>query len=313
MTLRVVFLGNSQSVFSNRHFRALLDTPCELVGVVDAPASKRGSTNPTLEDAPPFPQTARQQGTPVFEPDSPNEAGIVATMRDLSPDLLVAVGYPNILKEDILSAPRIVAANFHASLLPAYRGKHPVFWALRHGERTAGLTVHVMDPGIDTGDILYQVSVRTRKEDTVGALYERIMDRSLKLAGQLVSDAEGERWPRKAQTEVGASYFSSVSEEDFRLDWSMDAETLRRWITITPGKCFTSLAGQPVFVTGAKRVPSHGPASPGELVALGRTRCTIAAGTDAVSIRSARVEGGEERPASLLCRELGLRVGDSLG
>jgi len=313
VTPRVVFLGNSQSVFSNRHFRALLETPCELVGVVDAPPSRRGSTNPTPEDTPPFTQTARRQGTPALEPDDPNEPGFVAAMRDLSPDLFVAVGYPNILKVDILSVPHIVAANFHASLLPAYRGKHPVFWALRHGERTAGLTVHVMDPGIDTGDILYQVRVRTRKDDTVGTLYDRIMDKSVKLVEQLVRDAPDESWSRQKQSEPGASYFSSVSEEDFRLDWRMDASTIRRWIAITPGKCFSHLAGQQTFFTGAEEVPSPAGASPGELVAIGRTHCTIAAGVRAVRIRRARVGGAEERPAARLFRELGLSVGDRVG
>ena len=74
-----------------------------------------------------------------------------------------------------------------------------------------GLT-HVMDPGIDTGDILYQVSVRTRKDDTVGTLYDRIMGKSLGLVGQLVRDAEGEQLSRQAQPEDGASYFSSISD-----------------------------------------------------------------------------------------------------
>jgi methionyl-tRNA formyltransferase len=170
-----------------------------------------------------------------------------------------------------------------------------------------------MDPGIDTGDILYQISVRTRKDDTVGTLYDRIMGKSLGLVGQLVRAAEGEQLSRQPQPEYGASYFSSVSEEDFRLDWSKDAESLRRWIAITPDRCFTHLAGRRVFVTGAETNSSHGPASPGELVALGRTHCTIAAGTDAVRIRSARVEGGEEHPAAQLCRELGLKPGERLG
>ncbi len=76
-------------------------------------------------------------------------------MAALCPDMFVAVGYTDLLRAPLLAVPRILAANFHASLLPAYRGRHPVFWALRHGERWAGLTVHVMDEGFDTGDVLY--------------------------------------------------------------------------------------------------------------------------------------------------------------
>ena len=90
---------------------------------------------------------ARQRGVAIFEPESPNLLGFVEAMSDLSPDLFMAVGYTKLLKKRILSTPRIAAVNFHASPLPAYRGKHPVFWVLRGGECRSGLTVHVMDSG----------------------------------------------------------------------------------------------------------------------------------------------------------------------
>ena len=159
-----------------------------------------------------------------MEPSSPNLPEFVDAMRRLSPDLLIAAGYSQVLGEQILSIPRLLPVNFHASLLPAYRGKHPVFWALRNGERWAGLTVHVMDAGLDTGDILYQVRVRTRAQDSVATLYDRIMDRSVNLVGLLVKDAEEGTLGPRPQPEVGASYYSSVDEDDFRLDWTRDAE-----------------------------------------------------------------------------------------
>jgi methionyl-tRNA formyltransferase len=136
--------------------------------------------------------------------------------------MILAVGYPKILKQPVLSIPRLVPVNFHASLLPAYRGKHPVFWCLRNDERWSGLTVHVMDPGIDTGDILYQVRVPTRKNDTVHTLYDRIMVKSVKLVPRLVQDAESGVLIRTPQQEAGKSYFSSIREEDYRLCWSQD-------------------------------------------------------------------------------------------
>lgn len=314
MRLRVVFFGNSESVFSERHFEALRATACDLVAVVDVPPARRSSTNVrALTGALDFVEFARQQGIPAFEPSSPNLPEFVQAMRELEPDLFIAVGYMNLLKEAVLAVPRIVAANFHASLLPAYRGKHPVFWALRNGERYSGLTVHVMDAGIDTGDILYQVKVRTRQRDTVASLYDRIMERSQGLVARLVRGAERSKLRRRPQPQAGASYYSSVSQEDFRLDWSRDAEQLRRWIQTSPGQCFYDIAGQRVFFMDADtdkedRMPGL---SPGLLARIGGTACTVTAGRGALRLRRVRLGQGDEKSMPQVCRELGLRLGDS--
>jgi methionyl-tRNA formyltransferase len=316
MALRVVFFGNSESAFSNRHFQALWEAPCQVAGVVDVPPAKRSSTNTRPPgDLPNFLGLAREQGVVAFEPASPNLPEFVQAMRELEPDLFIAVGYMNLLKEDILSVPRILAANFHASLLPAYRGKHPVFWALRNGERWSGLTVHAMDAGLDTGDILYQVRVRTRKRDTVASLYDRIMERSLELVLRLIRDAGQGKLHRRPQSELGASYYSSVSPEDFKLDWARDAEQLRRWIQTSPGQCFCEVAGQRLFFMDADTQTLAGAdrPSPGDLIRIGRTGCTVAAGKDALRLGRARLGQGGEKSMAQLCRELGLRVGNSLG
>jgi methionyl-tRNA formyltransferase len=312
VTLRVLFFGNSQSVFSNRHFQALLETSSKLVGVVDVPPSKRTSTNPSQIDLASFVAVARQRQVPIFEPASPNLPEFVQAISALSPDLFLAVGYTNLLKEQVLSVPRLLAANFHASLLPAYRGKHPVFWALRHGERWAGLTVHMMDLGLDTGDILYQVRVRTRQRDSVATLYERIMERSVKLVRRLIEDAETGQLQPRPQLELGASYYSSVSEDDFRLDWSRDAEQLRRWIQTSPGQCFSDVGGHRLFFLDAAVVERTGDAPPGVLVQIGRTSCTVAAGVGALRLRRGRLSQQEEESLPRLCRDLGLKPGASL-
>lgn len=312
MALKVVFWGNSQSVFSSRHFGALLDVPCELVAVIDVPPAGRDSTNPLPAGLPNFAQVASQREIPVFSPNSPNEPDFVEQMRGLAPDLFLAIGYSLILKPPILAIPKLLAANFHASLLPQYRGKHPVFWTLRGGERWAGLTVHVMDPGIDTGDIIYQVKVRTRRDDTMASLYERIMDLSLGLIGRLVADAEKGTILRRSQAAGEGSYFSSTSEEDFRLDWTWPTEQLRRYIATTPGQCFATVAGQYLYLSQAEKARDEGAGAPGTLLKIGRTRCLVATGDGALWIGRARREAGQEQPMAALCRQLGLKAGDRL-
>ncbi len=311
--LRIIFFGNSQSVFSNRFFNPLLDTPCDLAGVVDVPPAKRQSTNPwTGSGKPSFVDTSRERGTPVFEPSNPNTPDFEETLAGLSPDLFLAAGYMFLLKPALLSIPRLLAVNLHASLLPAYRGKHPVFWALRNGERQAGLSAHVMDPHFDTGEVLYQVRVRTRKQDTVSSLYERIINKSVSLVPRLVTDVAKGSLPRIPQPQAGASYFSSVSDADFQLDLTRPAESLRRWIQTSPGECWRMVAGRRVYFFNAKVEPYSGTAVPGELIRLGRYSATLATGQDALTVRWVRPDGEDKRSLAAFCAKFGLKVGSIL-
>ena len=309
--LRLVFFGNSQSFFSNQFFFPLLDAPCDLVGVVDVPPIKRQSTNPwTASSLPSFVDEARTRGTPTFEPINPNTPDFIEKLTTLTPDLFLTAGYMFLLKPLLLSIPRIVAVNFHASLLPAYRGKHPVFWALRNGERMVGLTAHVMDPHFDTGDILYQVRVRTRKHDSVSSLYDRIIEKGVLLVPRLIADIRQGQLRRNPQPEAGTSYFSSVSGEDFHLDWTHSAESLRRWIQTSPGECWQMVGGRRVYFMDAVVIRYPGAMTPGELIHLGRYSTTLATGEDALAVRWVKPEGGDKLSFSLLCVELGLKVGD---
>jgi methionyl-tRNA formyltransferase len=308
-----------------------MESPCQIVAVVDVPSARRTSTNTRssgvttgFAEVPCFsPQrgdtdlrkgiaTARQLGIPVFEPSSPNLSEFVHAMVALEPDLCVAVGYMNVLKEPVLAVPRLLTVNFHASLLPAYRGKHPVFWALRNGERWSGMTVHVVDRGLDTGDILYQVKMRTRRDDTVASLYDRIMERSMWLPARLVQDAEQGRLHPRPQPERGASYYSSVHAEDFRLDWSLPAERLRRMIVTSPGQCFCDVAGHRLFFLDAEAVAAPDQSPAGTLVAVRRGSGVIRAGDVGLWVRRVKVDGAAAEAMPEDCRRIGLAVGDSL-
>jgi len=198
------------------------------------------------------------------------------------------------------------------SVLFTYRGKHPVFWCLRGGDRWSGLTVHVMDAEIDKGDILYQVRVRIRKDDTVSSLYERIMIKSVELVKRLIEDTENNALIRKPQIEEGASYYSSVTKEEFRLDWFGEAERLRRWITITPGECFSDIDEKRVYFIDAEIVKTDILSNPGKILCLGKTRGVITVGDGALSLRYVRIENSDEITFPELCRRLGYKQGDSV-
>ncbi len=312
MAVRVVFFGNSLSTFSARHFAALLDQPCKLVGVLDVPAAKRNTTNPLAADLLNFVEQARQWGIPSYQPANPNDPTFTAKLADLEPDLFLAAGYPIILKKEILAIPELVPVNFHASLLPDYRGKHPVFWALRNGEKWSGLTVHVMDSGIDTGDIIYQLKIRTRQDDSVGTLYQRIMDQSVDLVGKLIADAEHNSIPRRTQPKDAGSYFSSTTEEDFRIHWTWPAEKIERFITVTPGKCFAEIAGQRVYFLNAEIEDRVSTSAPGTLMNVGKKCAAVATGSGIISSSVVEIGCVETDSFAGFCRRKGFHPGDSL-
>ncbi len=312
MAVRVVFLGNSGSAFSAQHFNALLEVPCELVAVVDVPAAKQNTTNPLVAGLANFAAEADKKGIPFYQPSDPNTPTFTSELIKLKPDLYLAVGYPIILKKEILSVPDLLAVNFHASLLPDYRGKHPVFWALRNGEKWSGLTVHVMDRGIDSGDIIYQIKIRTRQDDTVAALYRRIMDKSRNLVGKLIADADQGCIPRQPQPKNTGSYYSSTTEQDFQIDWSWSADKIKRFISITPGKCFAVVGGQKVYFFNAHKEAGFTTSSPGTIQSIRRTRAAVSVGSGFISSSLIKIGNGQPESFAAFCRAHGFVPGDVL-
>ena len=88
-------------------------------------------------------------------------------------DLLIIHAVMRILPKEIFSAPRLGSINIHPSLLPAYRGPSPNQWVIRNGDEVTGLTSHFIDEGLDTGDIICQISIPVKPDDTVGSIIER--------------------------------------------------------------------------------------------------------------------------------------------
>jgi methionyl-tRNA formyltransferase len=290
-----------------------MEGECSVAAVVDVPPARRASTNSSRQAGGSFVEMARMKGIPCFEPASPNAAEFVQEIRALEPDFFMAVGYMLLLKFEALAVPRVIAANFHASLLPAYRGKHPVFWALRGGEPWCGLTIHEMSPGLDTGDIMFQVRVPTRQADSVSSLYERIMTASVPLVSKLIAAVASGTVPRAPQPAEGATYFGATSEGDFRISWSMKTAQIARWVRATPGQCFADIGGQRLFLLDAKASEGTLGVRAGTLLALRRELCRIAGSDGSIEIRRLRSAEGKEMSAHDAFHGLGLGEGAVLG
>jgi folate-dependent phosphoribosylglycinamide formyltransferase PurN len=131
------------------------------------------------------PQVLKKHTIKNWQISTPNEKSFIGWVRRQEIDLIVSVFCPKIFKSDILRAPRMGCINYHLALLPKYRGRQSLFWALLHNEKQVGASVHEMDEGIDTGPIIKQQAVPVLPGDTLHSLYLKIT----RLGPQLIVQA----------------------------------------------------------------------------------------------------------------------------
>ena len=105
---------------------------------------------------------------------TPKDEHVLDFLFKNKPDMIWVADYKFILPKEIIIIPKYGAINFHPSLLPHYRGRAPLNWAMINGEKYTGLTVHMIDEGIDSGDIIHQEKIEISKEDYIGDILEKI-------------------------------------------------------------------------------------------------------------------------------------------
>ena len=155
-----------------------------------------------------LPEISRTFGLKTVRCGDPNSAEFVEQVRRLGVDLIVVALFTRILKRELTSIPRMGCVNVHPSLLPRYRGPEPFYWVLANRETTTGVTLHYMDEGIDSGDIIVQREVEVRPDDTEPTL----RDRSARVITELLPEAIplllAGKAPRVQQDNSAASYYS---------------------------------------------------------------------------------------------------------
>jgi methionyl-tRNA formyltransferase len=118
-------------------------------------------------------QLARAYGIPYEAVDNPNQVEFTGALQQRSPDLLISVACPYILKEKLLGIPRLGCINIHHAPLPRYKGMMPTFWQLFHGEQQLGVTIHYMAAKVDEGDALLQESLPVTPGESLHSLIRR--------------------------------------------------------------------------------------------------------------------------------------------
>ena len=237
---------------------------------------------------------AQQHGIPVHTPDSVNTPHWIEQIRALRAAVILSCYYRQMISTAILELAPLGAFNMHGSLLPKYRGRAPVNWALLHGEHETGVTLHHMVARADAGDIVDQQAVSIGATETARDLYPRITAAARQvLARQLDNLLRGSA-PRRPQDEAAASYFGGRRPEDGRIDWRQSASTifnLIRAVTHPYPGAFTTYNSRRLYIWWAiPEALSHG--APGEVI--GVTPLRIATGSGSLEVKAWQWEGEDE-------------------
>lgn len=245
----------------------------QLQGVVtqpDRPAGRGHKLTPS-----PVKVAARELALHVYEPLRLRDfAAEIAGERF---DLFALASYGRILPQSLLDLPRLGALNVHPSLLPKYRGATPIQSALRNGDAETGVSIMLMDAGMDTGDIVLQERVPIEPGERYGELHDRLAMIGADLLGQALDLAARGALPRRAQ-EGEASTTRPIGKDDLAIDWSWEARRIVdhvRAFSPQPGARAT-LDGETVKVLRA-HVAADGSVEIDELVAPNRGKMSGAA------------------------------------
>ncbi len=221
--MKTVFLGTP--AFAVASLEALAAAGHEVLAVFTQPDRPSGRAQ-TLA-APPVKQAALSLGLTVHQPERIRRPEAVELVAALRPEIMVVVGYGQIIPPSILDIPPHGIVNVHASLLPRYRGAAPIQWAIASGETRTGVTTMRIDAGLDTGDMLLKAETGIGPLETAQDLSARLarMGAAL-LLETLVGIERGALAPVK-QNPAEATYAPVLKKEDGLIDWRRTAAEIR--------------------------------------------------------------------------------------
>jgi methionyl-tRNA formyltransferase len=223
--MRILFIASPDFAVPILH---TLHIHHDVIGVVTQPDKPAGRGR-KLRSCPVC-QAALKLGLPVIQPTNINTTEDVNHFRFLHPDLIAVAAYGQILRQPILDLPKYGCINLHPSLLPRWRGATPIQAAIIHGDKKTGITIMLMDAGLDTGPILSQQATSILPHETGGQLSTRLANIGKDLLIPTIEAyTSGKRIPTSQDDEM-ATYAPMLKKSDGQLDFSRPASYLERQV-----------------------------------------------------------------------------------
>jgi methionyl-tRNA formyltransferase len=286
---RILFFGYSEVGFEC--LSLLLERGDNVVALItheDNPNEKIWFQTPAV--------AARAKGIPIFTPEKVNTPEWIDRIAALQPDLILSVYYRNMISSKILALPRLGAWNMHGSLLPKYRGRAPINWAVLHGESRIGMTLHRMVKAADAGAIVDQEGVELGPRDTAEQAFRNVLPCARHVLARQIDPLLTGTARETPQDESQATYFGGRKPADGRIVWSQPSRqifNLIRAVTDPYPGAFTDVGGAQLMVWWAEPDSPAARAhrgAPGEILSL--LPLVVATGDGALELTRFEWRGG---------------------
>jgi methionyl-tRNA formyltransferase len=171
-----------------------------------------------------------EQNIPCITPSASELVNLIPKLQALAPDYIFSFYYRHMIPAPILACAKIAALNMHGSLLPKYRGRAPVNWAILHGERETGATLHVMEIKPDAGDIVGQAAVSIGPDETATDVFGKVSEAAVEVIHQVLPELTRGRVPRKPNELQNGSYFGGRKPADGQIHWDQTAQQVHNLV-----------------------------------------------------------------------------------
>ncbi|HEX3684832.1 MAG TPA: methionyl-tRNA formyltransferase [Bryobacteraceae bacterium] len=288
-----MFLGTPE--FAVPSLQALASRGHQVAAVFTQPDRPKGRGNQVAES--PVKLAAKTLGIPVYQPERIRRPESVEQLRQLRAEMMVVVGYGQIIPQTIIDVPRYGILNVHASLLPKYRGAAPIQWAIANGETETGVTIMQIDAGLDTGDMLLKGAVSIAPEETAPELSARLAPLGAELLLEAMRQIEDGTVRRERQNHAQATLAPILKKEDGLIEWSRPAQRIYnrlRGFAPWPG-AYTAFRGQQLSLLRAK--PTERALAPGFLEVQKRRVFAGCGENTALELLEVQLAGKKRMPA----------------
>ncbi len=220
--LKLIFFGSGD--FATIVLQNFINKGVKFLAVVTLPPRPKGRGR-KLRD-PEVKEISEKAGIPVFQPPNPNDQDFLNQLHSLEPDFIILTDYGKILKKKLLDVPMYYPLNIHPSLLPKYRGAAPIERAMMDCLQETGVTLMVMDEGLDTGPIVLQERLKIGDTEIKTELMPRLAEIGVKLVlKSLIPLKTGQLKPVPQRGEH--SYAKKIQKEELWIDWEEDAQKIK--------------------------------------------------------------------------------------
>jgi len=285
--MRVVFLGTPE--FAVPSLKALASHH-EVRAVYTQPDRPKGRGNQV--SASPVKVAALELGIEVLQPERIRRPENLAPLAAWDTEMMVVVGYGQIIPQSIIDLPRYGILNVHASLLPKYRGAAPIQWAIANGESETGITIMQIDAGLDTGAMLLKETVTIDPTETAPELSQRLAPLGAELLLKVLGQIETGTVKGEKQRSEEATLAPILKKEDGLIDWRRSAqEVYDRWRGFNPWPgAYTFFRGQQMAILRAQPV-KRGSGAAGHIWAERRQAFVSCGGTTTLELLEVQLPG----------------------